>query len=124
MEDKEIFPSWGDLDNGEESYWSADWIIDPDQDKNKVVLTMTIDGSETVNWFYPEVREAFQSDTLKEFVARYYKEEVTDENIKELKDFLFHWLQIVDSDGSMEFGIDDDDILEQDDGFTENNTLH
>jgi hypothetical protein len=126
MEDKELFPSWGDLENGEDSFWSADWIIDLDQDKDTIVLTMTIDDTETFEWPYPEIYNAFHTDTVKEFVARYYKEEVSDENIKELKDFLFHWLEIVKAGGSLEIEVDDEDISERDDGFleSENKTLH
>ena len=34
MDNNDIFPSWGDLDDGQESFWSADWFIDKDQDKD------------------------------------------------------------------------------------------
>jgi hypothetical protein len=126
MDNNDIFPSWGDLDDGQESFWSADWFIDKDQDKDTIILTVTIDNEETFNWFYPEVYNAFHTDTVKEFLARYYKKEISDENIKEFKDFLFHWFQTVDDEGAMDMEFDDEFVNESDDVFveSENRTLH
>ncbi len=126
MDNNEIFPDWGDLDNGEESFWSANWFIDKDQDKDTVVLSVTINNEETFDWFYPEIHNAFHTDTVKEFLARYYKKEISEENLKEFKDFLFHWFQTVDDEGAMDIEFDDEFVQEKDEDFveSENRTLH
>ncbi len=126
MNDDDIFPSWGDLDDGNQSFWSASWFVDKDQEKDTIILTMTIDNEETFNWFYPEVYNAFHTDTIKEFLARHYKKEISEENIKEFKDFLFHWFQTIDNEGAMDIEFDDEFVEERDDDFieSENRTLH
>lgn len=132
MDNSEIFPSWGELDDGKHSFWSADWFVDKDQDKETIILTMTVNNEETFNWFYPEIHNAYYTDTLKEFLARHYKKEVTEENLTEFKDFLFHWFKTVENGGNLDIGIEDDFVQERDEDFEnlddsedfENRTIH
>lgn len=126
MKEDDIFPPWNDLDDGTESFWSASWFIDKDQDKDSIILTMTIDNKKTFDWFYPEVYNAYHTDTLKEFINRYYKEEISQYNLDEFKTFLTHWLQIVANDGAMDIAFADELVQEKDENFIEvtSKTLH
>lgn len=126
MDNNDIFPSWGDLDNGKPSVWAADWFIDEGTEVEDIFVTIGYDYREEFILKYNEVREAFDNDTVKELVAKYITEEVKEEDIKELKDFFFHWLMIVDKKGSIDVDFDDDSVVERDDEFieSENKTLH
>lgn len=126
MENDDIFPPWGDLDDGKPSVWACDWFIDEGQEIEDVFVTIGYDFREEFILKYNEIKEAFDSDTVKDLVAKYINEEVREEDIKELKDFFFHWLMIVDNKGSIDVDFDDDSIVERDDDFieSENRTLH
>lgn len=104
--------SWGDLDDGKESVWCADWIIDLGQPLDTVTVTMSYKGINEYEWSYNNIKEAFENKTVKEFVEKYIPEPVSDEDLKEITDFFFHWLQIVSDGGNIEFDVDDADLIE------------
>lgn len=109
---QEIFPDWGDLDDGKESVWAADWTIDLDQDKSTITVTVSYKNREEWLWSYEDIKKAFDEKTVKEFAQTYITEEISEEDIKELTDFFFHWLMVVDGGGNSNFEIDDDDLIE------------
>lgn len=113
MNEQEIFPSWGDLDDGKESVWSADWTIDLDQEKSSVFLTMIYKDSDEFIWYYDEIKKAFDEKIIKDFVNRYLND-VSEDDIKELEEFFFHWLMIVDAGGNVDMNVDDSDVIEVD----------
>jgi len=115
MNEDKVFPdSWGDLDDGKESIWGADWAIDPDQEKSTIYLTMSYKNREEWLWTYNQIHQAFTDKKVKEFAQSYITEEISDEDIKELTDFFFHWLMIIDHGGNSEFEINDEDVIELD----------
>jgi hypothetical protein len=109
---QEIFPDWGDLDDGKESVWGADWVIDLDQDKSTVVVTVSYKNREEWLWSYTDIKKAFDEKTVKEFAQQYITEEISEEDIKELTDFFFHWLMTVEGAGNTDFEINDEDVIE------------
>ena len=109
----EIFTTWGDLENDKVSVWHADWYLDQDQQKETVFLTMTYDERHTFEWFYPEILETYESNNVKGLLEKYLPEEtVSEEDLKELYDFFSQWLNIIDMGGSIEFDVDDNNIID------------
>lgn len=113
MNENEIFKDWGDLEDGKESVWGADWYIDLDQQKKDIFLTISYKGEEEFIWYHDAIKQAFDDKTVKEFVDQYIKD-VSEEDIKELTDFFFHWLMIVDAGGTMDMEVADEDLIELD----------
>ena len=126
MDNDDIFPPWGDLDDGKPSVWACDWFIDEGQAIEDTVLTVAYDYREEFILKYNEIKEAFDNDAVKELLAKYINEEVKEENIKELKDFFFHWLMFAGKGGNVDTMFDDNDITDRDEDFveSENRTLH
>lgn len=126
MDNNEIFPDWGDLDDGKPSVWAADWIIDEGQKIEDIFVTIVYDYKEEFLLMYQQVKDAFDNDSVKELLANYIQEEIKAEDIQELKDFFFHWLMIVAKGGSLDLSYHDDLIEEHDADFieSENKTLH
>ena len=112
MNEDEIFTTWGDLDDGKESVWGADWAIDPGQEKSTVFVTITYKSDEEFICYYNDIEKAFDSGTVNEYVSKFVSEKIAEEDIKEITDFFFHWLQIVDAGGSTDIDIADEDIIE------------
>ena len=112
MEDRIFDDSWGDLDDGKESVWCADWIIDLNQSLSTVKLTINYKDTNEFQWSYEEIKDAFDGKTVKEFLEKYISEPVSDDDLKEVTDFFFHWLSIVESGGNIEFDVDDADLIE------------
>lgn len=125
MKEDDIFPDWGDLDDGKPSVWACDWFIDEGTEIEDIFVTVGYDYREEFILKYNEIKDAFDNDIVKELVAKYINEEVKEEDIKELKDFFFHWLMIVNKGGNLDISYDDM-VEEQDDEFieSENRTLH
>lgn len=125
MENDDIFPPWGDLDDGKPSLWAADWIIDEGQEVEDTFVTIVYDYKEEFILKYIEVKDAFDNDTVKELLAKHIDEEIEAKDIQELKDFFFHWLMIVNKGGNLDLSYDDL-AEERDEDFieSENRTLH
>lgn len=125
MEDNDIFPPWGDLDDGKPSVWAADWIIDENQALEEIFVTIVYDHKEEFILKYNEVKEAFDNNTIKELLSNYITEEIKTKDVQELKDFFFHWLMIVGKGGNLDLTYDDL-VDERDDDFieSENKTIH
>lgn len=125
MESNDIFPPWGELDDGKPSVWAADWIIDEGQEIEDTFVTIVYDYKEEFILKYQEVKDAFDNDSVKELLSRYIPEEIKTEYIQELKDFFFHWLMIVGKGGSLDLSYDDL-VEERDEDFieSENRTIH
>ena len=114
MKEDEIFQSWGDLDDGKESVWSADWAIDLDQPKSEVTVTVGYNNQEEFIWSYTDIDKAFNEGTVGAFLSKYISGPIPKEDIKEITDFFFHWLQIVDAGGTLEMDVSDEDLIEID----------
>lgn len=112
MEDRIFDESWGDLDNGKESVWCADWVIDLNQSLSTIFLTMSYKDINEFQWYYDDIKQAFDNNTVKEFVEKYTPEPVSEEDLKEVTDFFFHWLGIVEAGGNIEYEVDDADLIE------------
>lgn len=125
MNNNDIFPPWGDLDDGKPSLWAADWIIDEGQEIEDTFVTIVYDYKEEFILKYIEVKDAFDNDTVKELLAKHIDEEIEAKDIQELKDFFFHWLMIVNKGGNLDLSYDDL-TEERDEDFieSENRTLH
>lgn len=126
MDNNDVFPPWGDLDDGKPSVWACDWIIDDGQAKEDIFLTIAYDYREEFILKYNQILEAAEKNTVKELLSTYIKEEIHQEDLDEIADFFNRWLDIVEADGKIEMIIDDENIDEVDEDFTEseNRTLH
>lgn len=126
MDNNDVFPSWGDLDDGKPSVWACDWFIDEGTELEDIFVTVGYDYREEFILKYNEIKEAFDNDTVKELLTKYIDEEVAENDIKELKDFFFHWLMIVGNKGNIDINVDDEYVEERDSEFveSENRTLH
>jgi len=122
----EIFPQWGDLDDGKESVWACEWFIDENQDSETVFMTVQYKFQEEFVLSYKEIDQAIVNSSVQELLASYIKEDITDKDLEEIVDFFNRWLSIVDNDGHIDVEFDDEDVSERDEDYvsTEYRTLH
>jgi len=122
----EIFPQWGDLDDGKESVWACEWFIDENQDGETVFMTVQYKFQEEFVLSYKEIDQAIVNSSVQELLASYIKEDITDKDLEEIVDFFNRWLSIVDNDGHIDVKFDDEDVSERDEDYvsTEYRTLH
>ncbi|NDG28492.1 hypothetical protein EB118_00110 [bacterium] len=122
----EIFPQWGDLDDGKESVWACEWFIDENQDGETVFMTVQYKFQEEFVLSYKEIDQAIVNSSVQELLASYIKEDITDKDLEEIVDFFNRWLSIVDNDGHIDVEFDDEDVSERDEDYvsTEYRTLH
>lgn len=126
MKNQNQFPDWGDLDDGKESVWACEWFIDDNQESSEIFLSVSYKFKDEFVLSYLEVDSACKHDSVKELLAEYIKDEIQDEDLVEIKDFFNRWLDLVDSNGNLNFDYGDDEVSERDDEFHEvtNRTLH
>lgn len=93
-----------DFDNGKQSIWSAEWYgpeepLDEDQLKDEF-LTMTYNNKDTYRWYYPQILECVEKDSVEEFLKDQNITDVSVEDKTELLDFFKHWIWFTSMDSS------------------------
>lgn len=119
--------NWKDFDDNEESIWSAEWDgpEEPleEEELQQEFLMMTYKGTEVFRWYYPQILECVEKDSVEEFLNSQPISEVSQEDKEELLEFFKHWIWFISMDSKHKpkqtFEADDaieeigDDMLEE-----------
>lgn len=91
-----------DFDDEKQSIWSAEWYgpeepLEEEQLKDEY-LTMTYDSKNTYRWYYTQILECVDKNSVDEFLEEQAIIDVSAEDKTELLDFFKHWIWFVSMD--------------------------
>lgn len=102
--------------------WQAEWFgpeekIESEEELAKYDVHIIYKNSKSFTWYYPQIKAALLSNSVKEFVEFNGITDATANDIKELTDFFFHYVRFInfevdlESDRPTEF--EPEDVLEE-----------
>ena len=80
--------------------WQAEWFgpeekIESEEDLAKYDVHIIYKNSKSFTWYYPQIKAALLSNSVKEFVEFNGITDATANDIKELTDFFFHYVRFI-----------------------------
>lgn len=118
-------------DQAKSDAWVADWYgpeekIEDEKELAEYGIEISFRNGPKMSWWYPEIRTAMDTKTVKEFVISKGIVNATQNDIEELEAFFFHYvrfmlfdIEVPDQHGPNEWEVEDvietigDDILDE-----------
>jgi hypothetical protein len=108
MTDKIEITDWAEEEDVSGSTaWAAEWFspdekIEDETELSKVGVHVIYKNEKHFTWFYPQIRIVLEEKKVKEFVKFNGIDDASEEDIIELRDFFFHFLQFVNHEVELE----------------------
>lgn len=87
--------------------WAAEWFgpeeeVENEADLDKFDMHVIYKGTKHFTWYFPQVKAALMQDAVKEFIEYNGITDATADDVKELKDFFFHYVRFMTFDIALE----------------------